>query len=51
MSGVVVRLWRLLRRSRREVDETVRVAEVNAFRTSMVRFERGRAAEEDGLGR
>ena len=34
-SGVVVRLLRLLRRSRRDDDETERVADVNAFRTSI----------------
>lgn len=36
LSGVVVRLLRLLSRSRSEDDETVRVADVNAFRTSIV---------------
>lgn len=34
-SGVVVRVLRLLRRSRRDDDETERVADVNAFRTSI----------------
>ena len=36
LRGVVVRLLRLLNRSRREEDETVRVADVNALRTSIV---------------
>ena len=35
LSGVAVRLPRVLRRSRRDEDETERVADVNAFRTSI----------------
>lgn len=35
LRGVVVRLLRLLRRSRREEEDTVRLTEVSTFRTSI----------------